>query len=261
MKNLRHEEQITLLEAMLDGSKVATIVTDPSQEDNPIIYTNRTFEKMTGYQQSEALGRNCRFLQREEAPSKIRKKLRDAIEARESVTVTLQNYRKDGTLFWNRLNIEPVHVNDALYFIGTQTNVSIEHSQRQALTEKELEIEEIMLPILALQDHVAAVALIGNMSRQRFELLISKLSMYVQKQRVEKVIIDVTGLYWEEGFPIEGLVSIRDVLKLMGTTLYITGVSPKAAHELGTSQGTSPHLLTFSSIQKAIEFSRSPATS
>ncbi|MBZ5201499.1 PAS domain S-box protein [Planomicrobium chinense] len=256
MKTLAFEEQLTLLEAMVDGSNVATIVTDPSQEDNPIIYTNRTFEKMTGYQQSEVLGRNCRFLQRKETDPKERQKIRTAIEARESVTVTLQNYRKDGSLFWNRLHIEPVEVMGALYFIGTQTDVTLEHNQRQELTEKELEIEQIMLPILSLQDHVAAVALIGNMTHHRFDLLISKLSLYVQKERIEHVMIDVTGLYWEEGFPLEGLLSIRDVLKLMGTHLYVTGISPKAARELGTLQDQRRPLLTFSSIQQAMAFSQ-----
>lgn len=256
MKTLAFDEQITLLEAMVDGSKVATIVTDPSQKDNPIIYTNHTFEKMTGYQQSEVLGRNCRFLQRKETDPAVREKLRNAIEARESVTVTLQNYRKDGSLFWNRLHIEPVQVKGALYFIGTQTDVTLEHTQRQELTEKELEIEEIMLPILSLQDHIAAVTLIGKMTHHRFDLLISKLSLYVQKQRIQYVLIDVTGLYWEEGFPLEGLLSIRDVLKLMGTQLYVTGISPKAARELGTLQELSRPLMTFSSIQQAMEFSQ-----
>lgn len=63
LRELNQKTQVTLLEAMLDGSKVGTIVTDPSQQDNPIIYTNRTFIEMTGYTQQEVIGENCRFLQ------------------------------------------------------------------------------------------------------------------------------------------------------------------------------------------------------
>jgi PAS domain S-box-containing protein len=41
------------------------VITDPNQPDNPIIYANPAFTRMTGYQPEEALGHNCRFLQGE----------------------------------------------------------------------------------------------------------------------------------------------------------------------------------------------------
>lgn len=74
MKELTQETQVTLLEAMLDGSKVGTIVTDPSQHDNPIIYTNKTFIEMTGYTQEEVIGRNCRFCRVRKQQKKMFKK-------------------------------------------------------------------------------------------------------------------------------------------------------------------------------------------
>lgn len=99
MKSLDQETQVQLLEAMLDGSKVGTIVTDPSQEDNPIIYTNRTFIEMTGYDRHEVMGKNCRFLQGEDTDPEDVDKLRKAIEAKEEITVILKNYRKNGSPF------------------------------------------------------------------------------------------------------------------------------------------------------------------
>ncbi|HSI68241.1 MAG TPA: PAS domain-containing protein, partial [Planococcus sp. (in: firmicutes)] len=122
MKTLNQEIQVELQEAMLDGSKVATIVTDPSKADNPIIYANKTFEKMTGYGKEETLGHNCRFLQGKDTDPEDLQKIRNAIKNKESLTVVLRNYRKDGTPFWNRLSIQPVTVDDSLYFIGTQTD-------------------------------------------------------------------------------------------------------------------------------------------
>ena len=39
------------------------IITDPKLPDNPIVFANEAFQKLTGYPRDELLGRNCRFLQ------------------------------------------------------------------------------------------------------------------------------------------------------------------------------------------------------
>ncbi len=248
--------QRKLLEAMLDGSRVAALVTDPAQPDNPIIYANRTFEKMTGYSLEETLGSNCRFLQGEGTDPKTVAKLREAIHSEQPITITLKNYKKDGTMFWNRLTVEPFEVENRSFFIGTQTNVSVEFQQRRELEDKELEIEQIMLPIMRIDDGLAAVSLIGEMSPQRFSVLTQKLSEYVQSSGVDTVIIDITGLFWDHESPISSLLAVQDVLRLMGTQLFVTGISPKIARSLTGLQNGMSGLRTFSSIQQAIQMTR-----
>ena len=39
------------------------VVSDPYQEDNPLVYASEGFYRLTGYTQAEILGKNCRFLQ------------------------------------------------------------------------------------------------------------------------------------------------------------------------------------------------------
>jgi PAS domain-containing protein len=39
------------------------VITDPSKPDNPIVFVNPAFTELTGYSSTEAIGRNCRFLQ------------------------------------------------------------------------------------------------------------------------------------------------------------------------------------------------------
>lgn len=41
----------------------AFVVSDLSAPDMPIVYVSPTFEEMTGFQNAEILGKNCRFLQ------------------------------------------------------------------------------------------------------------------------------------------------------------------------------------------------------
>ncbi|WOV84286.1 PAS domain-containing protein [Sporosarcina jeotgali] len=252
MKDLAQSIQTQLLVSMLDGSRVATLVTDPSQPDNPIIYANRTFETMTGYPLSETIGQNCRFLQGPGTDQLAIQQLRDAIRKKNEITITLKNYKKDGTLFWNRLSVTPVQIEGHSFFIGTQTNVSVEYRQRAELTNKESEIEQLMLPIMTIHDNIAAVSLIGEMSPQRFNLLTQKLSEFVQKSGVDHVIIDITGLYWNHESPLTSLLAVQDVLRLMGAQLYITGISPKVALSLTGTNVSDEQLQTFSSIQQAL---------
>ncbi|WJY26852.1 MULTISPECIES: PAS domain-containing protein [Sporosarcina] len=253
MKSLPQSTQNQLLEAMLDGSRVAALVTDPAQPDNPIIYANRTFERMTGYPMEETLGRNCRFLQGPETDPSTIERLRQAIADKTTITVVLKNYRKDGSLFWNRLTVSPMEADGHEFFIGTQTDVSVEYAQRKELEGKELEIEELMLPIMMIRDDLAAVSLIGEMSPQRFSVLTQKLSEFVQSRGVNNVIIDITGLYWDHESPLSSLLAVQDVMKLMGSRLYITGITPKVAQLLARAGSMEEPLQTFANIRQAIE--------
>lgn len=254
LKELNHEVQVTLLEAMLDGSKVGTIVTDPSQPDNPIIYTNKTFMDMTGYSQEEIIGRNCRFLQGAGTAKEDIEKMRTAIAAEEKVVVTIRNYRKDGSPFWNRLVIDPVRIEGNLYFIGTQTDITLERSQQQAIMANENEIEKLMLPILSVQENVATVALVGTMYHHRFETLKVKVCEYVQSNRIEYVIIDITGLSWNENSPLYWFKQIYDALRIMGSKLYVTGITVAAAQQFSNDLDRDSRLVTFSTIERALTF-------
>ena len=240
------------MEAMIDGSRVSALVTDASKEDNPIIFINKTFERMTGYTEGEVLGRNCRFLQGEGTDPSTVMKIRRAIAERTPLTVVLKNYKKDGSLFWNRLSIRPVTIEGQNFFIGTQTDVSVQYKQIEELHSKDHEIEQLMLPIMMIYDNLAAVSLIGQMNEERFDLLIKKLSDFVHSHEVDHVMVDVTGLYWHEETSIERLLDIKQVLELMGSTLYVTGVSPDLARKLVAAKDPNQELKTFSSIQQAI---------
>jgi PAS domain S-box-containing protein len=106
------------------------LITDPSQPDNPIVYSSPGFEQITGYTNAEVVGRNCRFLQGAgtdpEAVARIRVAVRDGLPC----TVELQNYRKDGSPFWNELSVSPVKDEAGLvtHCVGVQTDVTARRS-------------------------------------------------------------------------------------------------------------------------------------
>ena len=119
-------EELSLREQAMDEAPVGITITDPDRADNPIIYTNDRFVELTGYSRDEVIGRNCRFLQGEETRDEPRAEMRDAVANAEPVTVELRNYRKDGEMFWNRVDITPISGEDggAEYFVGFQQDVT-----------------------------------------------------------------------------------------------------------------------------------------
>jgi len=62
--------------------------------DNPLIYVNAGFERLTGYSADEVMGRNCRFLQGAETDTVALGHLRAALREQREIKVQLLNYRK-----------------------------------------------------------------------------------------------------------------------------------------------------------------------
>ena len=118
------------LAALRDRAIVATdlafTISDPRQDDNPLIWVNPAFTRVTGYSSDEAVGANCRFLQGPGTDPETVSVLRDAIAAATPAVVTLLNYRKDGTAFWNQLAVSPVFDGEGrlVSFVGVQSDVS-----------------------------------------------------------------------------------------------------------------------------------------
>lgn len=92
----------------LEQTVNGVVVTDATQPDNPIVYVNRGFTRLTGYPVGEVLGRNCQFLQAGDREQTGVRQLREAVARAEEAVVVLRNYRRDGSLFWNRVELSPV---------------------------------------------------------------------------------------------------------------------------------------------------------
>ena len=118
---------------------------DPDQEDAPIVYANEEFQRITGYSLDDIIGHNCRFLQGEDRDQEGRKQLREAIDKRSHVETTLRNYRKDGSLFYNKLTITPLF--DAhgqlLYLLGIQYDATAQVRAEAEIGELKAKLEEL----------------------------------------------------------------------------------------------------------------------
>lgn len=134
----------SLLHAALDASVSGIIITDNQLPDNPIIYCNNAFIKISGYEKQDIIGHNCRFLQGDDRKQAARKKIREAVDNGENVVIEIRNYRKDGELFWNELFISPIRDNEGnvTHFIGVQNDVTLRKKAQEELRYERDEIEK-----------------------------------------------------------------------------------------------------------------------
>jgi PAS domain S-box-containing protein len=129
------ERELLLRERALESSADAVIITDMNLPGQPMIFANAAFERITGYAVYDALGTNCRFLQREDTDQIGVQTMRAAMEQGRACQVVLRNYRKDGTLFWNELTISPVRdMEDKItHYVGIASDITDRMAAEQVL--------------------------------------------------------------------------------------------------------------------------------
>jgi PAS domain S-box-containing protein len=155
------EEHWQLLERAISASSSGIIISDARLPDNPIIYVNSGFERITGYTAADVLGKNCRFLQGTDTQQPDLEKLRKALGEGRGCQVILRNYRKDGRMFWNEFCITPVRdaTGSLTHFIGIQNDVSDRKQAEEALVQSEAKNRAL---ISALPDLMMRVAKDGT---------------------------------------------------------------------------------------------------
>ncbi|KAK5213009.1 hypothetical protein LTS03_010025 [Exophiala xenobiotica] len=118
--------QTPLMRDLVGGLSEVFCLTDPKQQDNPIIYASEEFYRLTGYGSDDVIGHNCRFLQGTKTKRESVSRLRETIRNGEQICETLLNYRRDGRPFINLLMIAPLHDDkgNVKYMIGAQVDVT-----------------------------------------------------------------------------------------------------------------------------------------
>jgi diguanylate cyclase (GGDEF)-like protein/PAS domain S-box-containing protein len=129
----------TLLNMAIAQLPVGVVISDPNLPDNPTVFVNSAFSQITGYSAAEFLGNNCRCLQGPNTNLETVAEIRGAIAAHQPISRVLLNYRKDGTPFWNELNITPVFDGDGIltHYIGLLTDVTERKRNQEALKDSE----------------------------------------------------------------------------------------------------------------------------
>ena len=171
--------------AAVRATRMAMIITDPRQPDNPIVFANAAFLKLSGYNRDDVLGRNCRFLQgRDTDPNAVRA-IRRAIEARTEIAIDLLNYRKNGEAFWNGLYISPVTnaAGELQFFFASQLDVSDRVEAQRLLADQQEWLErEVARRTDDLKDALAAQTMLVHEVDHRVKNNIQMISALLAMQ-------------------------------------------------------------------------------
>ncbi len=121
------EQALLLREQALVSSSNGIMITRSDKHDHSIVYVNPAFERITGYSATEVIGREGRFLVREDLSQPDLEEIRRALREKREGKALLRNYRKDGSQFWNELHISPVKDaggNATTHFVSVINDVS-----------------------------------------------------------------------------------------------------------------------------------------
>jgi PAS domain S-box-containing protein len=152
-----------LASVAFERTRMPMLMTDAQHPNLPIVLVNKAFLDLTGYRAEELIGRNCRFLQGEGTLPAAVAEIREGLAQQKEVNVELLNYRKDGSAFWNKLHISPIHDEDGklIYHFASQIDVT-EYRKVQSLEASEhrllMEVDHRAKNVLAVVDGIVRLS-------------------------------------------------------------------------------------------------------
>ena len=156
-------------------SPIAMVLSNPRLPDNPIEIANSAFCDLTGYRESQIVGRNCRFLAGERTDERVTEQIRSGIRSAHPVLVDILNYRSDGSAFRNGVMITPLFGpdGDLAWFLGSQVDLGPAHAD--ALGERRSAAAEKVGGLPPRQRQVLALVARGLLNKQiAWELKLSE---------------------------------------------------------------------------------------
>lgn len=128
------EQALKLRDRAVRAISQGIVITDSMSPDDPIVYVNPGFEAITGYESSEIIGQNCRFLHGPESDTQTVRAIELAVRNGTQCTVEILNYRSDGTPFWNTITLSPVR--DEEHRLTHIVWVQVDSTERKDLEDR-----------------------------------------------------------------------------------------------------------------------------
>ena len=127
-----------LRELALGAIRQSVVMADADRPGRPIVFVNRAFTELTGYDEAEVVGRACDFLSGPETSPEVTAAMQAALAAEQPFSGLLLNYRKDGSAFWNDVTLTLLTDPDTgRFWMGTQTDVTERRDLETRLRESQ----------------------------------------------------------------------------------------------------------------------------
>ena len=155
------QSRLRLIESAVEQVADAVIVTGPDI-DPPgprIVYVNRAFCRLTGYEPHEVIGRTPRLLQGPRSERDVLAEVREALAAGEPFSGETTNYRKDGSAYIVEWRIAPLHDGEGhlTHWVSIQRDIT-ERVEAEAIARQHREEVAHVGRLLALGQMASGVA-------------------------------------------------------------------------------------------------------
>ncbi len=104
----RSEEFLRIRERAIEASSHGVAIIDISAEPNSIIYVNKSFQKITGYKEKDALGKSLKSLQGLSPVDANFKRMSLAIREDRDEFLEIECRHKSGAKYWSAISLSPV---------------------------------------------------------------------------------------------------------------------------------------------------------
>jgi PAS domain S-box-containing protein len=129
--------------ASLERSGVPVAVTDPRLPDNPFVFINHAFTRLTGYDLGEIGGKSWLTLHGSESDRRSLASLEAAMGDGQQIELEILCHRKDGAVFRNHMFVSPVlgFSGKPAFFLTTHESVA-DPGHREIIDERRKQLRE-----------------------------------------------------------------------------------------------------------------------
>jgi len=129
-------ENLKLFESVVKGASDAVLIMKApplgKSDGAEIVFVNRAYTELTGYNFDELIGKDARFLKAPMSSDDAFQKLQKAIENTENIDLELLNYKKNGEEFWVHVSLSPVFEGEeCTHFIASAKDITTRKNREQ----------------------------------------------------------------------------------------------------------------------------------
>ena len=197
------KKELSLLEAAIRNDYDSIVITELTlEEPGPrIVYVNDGFEKMTGYEREEVIGKTPRILQGPKTERETLDRLRESLIEGKAFFGQTINYRKDGSEFVNQWDIHPLvdHDGKITHWVSYQHDITERKRVEQSLVDSKVDVDDFYETSKRTVLDVAADGSIRFANKSLLEL-IGYEKEELQKMKVWEIMPDKHGQILKDRF-------------------------------------------------------------
>ncbi|KIL51973.1 PAS domain S-box protein [Jeotgalibacillus soli] len=258
---MNHDISSEIYQSIIEREKMYRQITEYSLEpiiihaNQKVLYINQSGADFFGGTKEEILGADVLSIFLEEAQIEIINRIQKAMDKNEPGELIEYTILKlDGTPVDIELYCHPVHFGDTRAVQSVLRDITKRKEDERRHKKLLREINEVSSPIVPVVEGIAVLPLVGSIDSERAKQLLDILPSKIQKQHVEYLIIDFSGMYNLDNIVTDYLLNISAVMQMLGVRTIITGIRPEIAQiavQLGINLSSTK---TMATVQQALQY-------